>query len=106
MSLDAIESPGKQISVDEFPVLADQWYNDTAHLSFVYKIVRHPAYQRIIGMGRPALPLILKELRDRPHHWFTALEIITGENPVPTGANPLEARAAWLQWGSQHGYLV
>src|SRR5882724_11757708 len=42
-----------------------------------------PHYLRIIGMGKPALPLILAELQARPDHWDCALEMITEENPVP-----------------------
>lgn len=43
----------------------------------------HPAYQQIIGMGEKALPLILRDLRDRPTgHWFWALNAITGEEPT------------------------
>jgi hypothetical protein len=42
----------------------------------------HPAYQRIIEMGQPVMPLIFRELEREPDHWFWALQSITGENPV------------------------
>jgi hypothetical protein len=29
-----------------------------------------PPYQQIIGMGPPAVPLILEELRREPDQWF------------------------------------
>ena len=62
----------------------------------------HPAYQQIIGMGTPALPLIFQELQREPDHWFWALGAITGENPVPEeDAGDLDAMTdAWLSWGS------
>ncbi len=88
-----------------FQALADEWYNATAHFSNVQRMTRHPAYQAIIRLGRPAVPGILYELEVRPHFWFTALEAITGQNPVPLESDVMEARAAWLAWGRQHGYL-
>jgi len=41
------------------------------HLS-VKKQVRS-AYQQIIDMGLAVIPLILRELEQRPNHWFAAL---------------------------------
>ncbi len=65
----------------------------------------HPAYQQIIGMGDRALPLIFKDLRREPDHWFWALQAITGENPVSEqNAGDLEAMTGdWLVWASTHG---
>jgi hypothetical protein len=40
-------------------------------------------YQQIIGMGRLALPLILRELERETDDWFRALKASSGENPVP-----------------------
>ena len=42
-------------------------------------------YQQIISKGEGIVPLILEELKERPSHWFWALEMITNENPVKTG---------------------
>jgi len=60
-----------------------------------------PHYLRIIGMGRPALPLILAELQARPDHWDCALEMITEENPVPaeSAGKMKEIARAWIDWG-------
>jgi hypothetical protein len=49
---------------DTFLALAAQW--ETGMLSLVQKMVMHPAYQRIIGMGQPVVPLILRELEQEP----------------------------------------
>jgi hypothetical protein len=83
----------------EFQELVRQWTSDVSLVSSVQKMVSYPGYVRIIGMGRKALPLLLREMRDRPHHWFIALVAIAGENPVPAGATFEEARQAWLAWG-------
>jgi hypothetical protein len=63
-------------------------------------------YQRIIGMGAPAVSLILRELEREPDQWFWALESITEENPVPPeAAGRVRSMAqAWIDWGKQHGY--
>jgi hypothetical protein len=75
-------------------------------LSVVSKIAIHPAYQRIIGMGQPVIPLIFRELEREPDHWFWALQSITGENPVSVDrqGNITQMAAAWLEWGKAHGH--
>ena len=64
-------------------------------------------YQRIIGMGWPAVPLILEELQREPDQWFRALESITEHNPVPPEAmGKVRMMAlAWVRWGEQQGIL-
>lgn len=89
-----------------FAALAAQWQDETGMLSFMHKKALHPAYQRIIGLGLPVVPLLLHALVQQPAHWFWALEAITGENPVAPGTPPSEARAAWLVWGREWGYVA
>ena len=90
---------------DRFRELAEQWRNASAHMSSVTDIVMLPSYQQIIGMGRFAIPLILRELEQRPEHWFWALKAITGEDPVsPASRGRIRDMAdAWIEWGRQHG---
>jgi hypothetical protein len=89
----------------QFEELARQWRRETAHLSSVSKMAMHPAYQRITGLGPAALPLILRELKRKPGHWFWALNAISGEDPAQPGDNFPQAVAAWLRWGEERGYL-
>jgi hypothetical protein len=89
----------------KFSELSERWRRETALVSNVERIVLHPAYQRIIGMGREAVPLILQEISTRPGHWFWALNAITGEDPVHEGATFREAIDAWLNWGRANGYI-
>jgi hypothetical protein len=88
-----------------FRQLADQWRKETAHLSNPRKIFWHAAYREIIGMGKPAVPLILAELKRQPEHWFVALRSITGADPVPAESQGKlrEMAAAWLRWGEEKG---
>ena len=92
----------------EFQRLAHQWREETGMLSSVSQITMHPAYQRIIGMGERAVPLILQELEERPDHWFRALQAITGENPIPSEAagNLRHMAEAWLNWGREKGVVA
>jgi hypothetical protein len=90
----------------EFRRLADQWRTETAHLSVTFKRAMHPSYQRIIGMGKQAIPLILRELQERPSgNWFWALNAITGGDLARGETNINAAIRAWLQWGTEQGYV-
>ncbi len=89
-----------------FRQLEDQWRAETRYLSSLSRISMHPAYQRIIGLGRNAVPLILRELQERGGHWLWALHVLNDENPVPTDATFREAVRAWLDWGREQHYLT
>jgi len=90
----------------QFLIFASQWKHDTLFESSPWRMASHPAYQRIIGMGWRAVPLILQHLRREADFWFEALVAITGEQPVPPEhAGNMEAmREDWLRWGREHGY--
>jgi hypothetical protein len=95
-------------AVDEavFKKLSAEWWKETAALSSLEKKVLHPAYQRIIALGPGAVPLILKEMKSRPGHWFWALDALTqGLNPAHYCKTLTEATQAWLRWGESQGYL-
>ena len=89
----------------DFHALAQEWAKQTMFTSSTTDIVLHPAYQRIIGLGKPALPLILRELATEPNHWFWALQCISGENPAAGLTDFDEAVEVWLSWGSERGYF-
>lgn len=85
--------------------LANAWRKECAHLSSVREMVLHPAYQQIVGMGPSALPFILRELQDRPDHWFWALRAISGEDPVQPEhqGNIAQMARDWLEWAQRRG---
>ena len=100
--------PDTAISVgtsELFERLKTEWKSKTRHMSNSAQMATIWAYQQIIGMGRPALPLILKELERETDHWFWALEAISGENPVPAEqAGEVESMAkSWIEWGRRKG---
>jgi len=90
----------------KFRRLSTQWRSETRLCPTVIEMVTHPAYQQIIGMGRSAVPCILRDLAQKTGHWFWALKAITGEDPVPeTDKGNLEKMTqAWLIWGARNGY--
>ncbi len=92
----------------EFRELAAQWKYETGHFSFVSQMITHPAYQRILDMGEPAIPLILKELQAEPWHWFLALSTLSGESPHIPDEDRGRIRAIskiWIEWGRTKGYI-
>jgi hypothetical protein len=104
---ESLETPVPNVSLEEkFLQLSQQWRQETGMLSVVSKIVIHPTYQQIIGMGQPVIPLIFRELEREPDHWFWALQSITGENPVSVDrrGDIVSMASAWLEWGKAHGY--
>ena len=100
--------PKTSVDIKElFEELKTDWKTRTRYLSNSAQIAAIRSYQRIIGMGPPALPLILKELERETDHWFWALEAISGENPVPANqAGRVEDMArTWIEWGRQKGLV-
>jgi hypothetical protein len=91
----------------EFNELTRKWKAERSATSSTTVIAMHPAYQRIIGMGPPVLPLILRELNRELDHWFWALKAISGEDPVPNEhlGKMKQMATDWLQWGRKKDYV-
>ena len=66
----------------------------------------HPAYQQIIGLGKEAIPFLLRELEQKSGRWFWALKSITREDPLQEEhkGNTQEMIDTWLDWGHRNGY--
>ena len=88
-----------------FSRLYSQWKAETAGVSSIQKVVLNPHYLKIIGMGKPVIPLILNALAQKPDHWFVALSALTDDNPTAPGDNLVEAVSKWLNWGISKGYI-
>jgi hypothetical protein len=93
---------------NRFQRLAADWKQRSRHLSNTAQMAMLASYQRIIGMGTDALPMILEELERDPDQWFWALEAITDEDPVPPEAKGkvVQMAQAWIGWGKQRGLLA
>jgi hypothetical protein len=91
----------------QFYELAETWRQERGATSSLTKMILHPAYQRIMGLGNAVVPLILRELEREPDYWFSALAAITGANPVRAEqrGNLRQMTQAWLQWGKDQRYI-
>ncbi len=97
-----------QTSEQEFDVLTATWKNDMRFSSSIHSLMTNPSYLRVIAMGKKAIPLILEDLKQEPDHWFIALNILTGQDPVPNESrgDVIAMTAAWLQWGRENKYVT
>jgi hypothetical protein len=94
-------------SVEErFERLASAWHQAVAHHSSSSVRNNHPAYQEIIALGQAVVPFLLRDLEKNGNHWFWALKVITGADPVPEEDRGYIAKVteAWLRWGKENGY--
>ncbi len=100
-----VRSAAKEPVEQRLRQLEGQWRADTEFLSDAGKIMNHPAFQGIIALGTPVVPLLLKDLESKPSLWVWALPDITGENPVPEcdAGNIRKMTDAWLNWGREKG---
>lgn len=89
-----------------FLELTTQWRRETRGISSTNQASMHPAYQQIIGMGKPVIPLLLRELERKSGQWFWAIKAISREDPVPPEkrGQTQEMIRYWLEWGKQNGY--
>lgn len=97
-----------------FEVLREEWRKQRGAMSSITAMSMLRPYQKIIGMGPDAIPLILAELRaegDDPDQWFWALSTIAEANSLappeisPALQGDFRAMAlAWLDWGREQGY--
>lgn len=102
------ESPTANNSdvAEKFAKLVREWKETRPPTSNSDKLAMHPAYQKIIGLGPIAIPLILRELNQSLSHWFWALHSLTDENPVrPEHRGNLRKMADdWFEWARERGY--
>ena len=89
-----------------FADLVQQVLAETRTESSTLRIAIHPAYQQIIGLGKPAIPLLLRQVEHRSGRWFWALKAITRQDPVSSSerGKTRQMIEAWLSWGKQQGY--
>lgn len=92
---------------EQFAALAHRWHDETDFLSSPSRITSNESYLRIISMGRRVIPMILADLEERGGNWYMALRILSGEEPAPIEArgDVKQMKKAWLQWGSERGYI-
>ncbi len=85
-----------------FNGLVKNWKEATGGYSVTTRRYGHLSYQSILVLKEDVIPLILRELQQRPDWWFEALKALTKENPVAAGATFEEAVNAWIDWGKRN----
>ncbi|GIL23791.1 MAG: hypothetical protein BroJett042_23040 [Bacteroidota bacterium] len=88
----------------KFNLLKSVWENDTMFSSSITEITSHPAYHAVIKLGQEVLPLIIQDLQTTNNHWFYALEILTGENPIRPEhrGNVEQMKSDWVNWANRY----
>lgn len=84
-----------------------EWMRGIGPLSDTRKIMSHPAYARIVSLGKEGIPVILRQLEREPSFLVWALFDITGQNPVRAADNGKidKITKAWLKWGRKNKYI-
>ena len=96
-----------ELPKERFGKLSKEWYEKSRFMSSTTEMCMLESYQKIIGMGWSAVPLILEELKVKPAHWSWALQSITDKNPVPKEYYGKVRKVAqcWVNWGKQHNII-
>jgi hypothetical protein len=90
---------------DIFNGLVEKWKKETGGYSLTVRRYAHPAYQSILTLREDVIPLILRELQQRPDWWFEALKALAKTDPTKPGDNFKDAGLAWLEWGKQRNLI-
>jgi hypothetical protein len=91
---------------ERFRRLEAIWMAEVGYSSSSTELRGHPAFQEIIALGEAVVPLMLRDLEERPRLWVWALPRITGVDPVlPSDrGNIAKMSEAWLAWARAKGY--
>jgi len=102
-----LESIHHQLEVAQFETYYKQWKAETAFESNGRKIIENTYYQKMINMGKAAIPLILEKYVQANDHWSYASRRITGISlNESTNYGNLEAiRMDWIEWGVKNNLI-
>jgi hypothetical protein len=100
------ETPAPETIEQRFRRLEATWTAEVGHFSSPSVLINHPAFQEIIALGQAVVPLMLRDLEERPRLWVWALPAITRTDPVPESdrGKIRKMSEAWLRWGKENGY--
>lgn len=90
---------------EQFDQLVADWEAATMFSSSALEICTNRSYQRIIGLGLQAVPLIFERILNGSHHWGWALAAITQEDPAEDCDTIDQVSDAWMRWGEAHGFV-
>jgi len=93
----------KQLST-KFDLYSGIWKTETMFSSNISEITNNSAYRSIIGLGKDIIPFIIEDLKQSENHWFYALELLTGENPIKSEQRGIInlMKSDWLNWAKKN----
>lgn len=97
-----------KVSVEKrFLQLADDWSENTRHMSSINDLVAYSSYQEIIKLGWDVVPFLLADLQQNKRFWFPALYAITKVRPFDPSdsGNGRRMADAWINWGKRKGFV-
>jgi hypothetical protein len=108
------KAKGQSYSTDlqkKFRALVRDWQRERGAMSSITEMAMLPSYQKIIGMGEAAVPLLISQLKsegNEPDQWFWALMAITDANPVDAKdqGNFANMAQSWIKWAENVGYAI
>ena len=77
-------------------------------MSSVSQIISNKYYLRVIALGKPAIPLIIEDLRKEAAPWFSALSVLTERDDIGRDHRGQFRKIAnaWIDWWESEGYLT
>jgi hypothetical protein len=81
--------------------LVDEWASATFNMSSTTQIKQHQGFARLVGLGRPAIPAIIRAYRNHAcSNLCLVLRDITGEDVVPEQdwGDSAKTRQHWIDW--------
>jgi hypothetical protein len=99
-------SPGTGTLEEQFRRLEATVLDEVEDISCQAEVIHHPAFREILSLGAAVVPLMLRDLDERPRLWVWALPELTGADPVsPTEVGKITHMSlAWLRWARENGY--
>ena len=88
----------------KFDLYSGIWKTETMFSSSSSEITNNSAYRSIIGLGKDIIPFIIEDLKQSENHWFYALELLTGENPIKSEHRGIInlMKSDWLNWAKKN----
>jgi hypothetical protein len=99
-----IQEMYKQQLSTKFDLYSGIWKTETMFSSNSSEITNNSAYRSIIGLGKEIIPFIIQDLKQSENHWFYALELLTGENPIKEKHRGIIhlMKSDWLNWAEKN----
>jgi hypothetical protein len=99
-----IQEMYKQQLSKKFDLYSGIWKTETMFSSNSSEITNNSAYRSIIGLGKDIIPFIIEDLKQSENHWFYALELLTGENPIKSEHRGIInlMKSDWLNWAEKN----